>query len=260
MKERIITGICILAIVLPVIFFGGFLFYIALVAVAMIATLEMVKMRETQSKAAFWVKFLTFVGVLIMIEMPNFLQALGINNFIFAVLLIANFLGRRKGKPDTSFYVLVIFYVGIAFRSLLYIRAHDLSLFIFLIITVVLTDSFAYFGGRLFGKKRLAPKISPNKTVEGAFVGWLFGFVFAIVWGGILNVFFNNWIVTIILAIGIPILSQAGDLLASALKRQHGIKDYGKIFPGHGGVMDRVDSQMLTAIFMYLIIYFGGLN
>ena len=257
MRERIITAICILAIVLPVVFFGGFMFYIALVAVAMIATAEMVKMRQTRNRAAFWVKFLTFVGVLIMIELPTLSGAFMWNNFIFATLLLANFIGIRKGKADISFYVVVIFYLGMSFRSLHQIRVHSLALFIFLITTVILTDSAAYFVGRFLGKKKLAPKISPNKTVEGAVGGWLIGGAFALIFGLVANLFDQLWIL-IILAIGLPVLSQIGDLIASAFKRQYGIKDYGKIFPGHGGVMDRLDSQLLAGILIYAMLLLGG--
>lgn len=257
MRERIITAIALLAGLLPIIFFGGNVFYVGVIAGACIATWEMVKMRETRAQAASWVKVATFAGVLLMLMMPTFNQALRWNNFIFLALLIANFIGIRKGKADISFYLLVIFYVGIAFRALWQIRDNSLMLFIFLITTVILTDSFAYFGGRLFGKKKLAPKISPNKTVEGAISGWLIGGGFAFIFGLLTGLFYDMWVL-IALAAFLPPLSMMGDLVASALKRQYGIKDYSNLFPGHGGVMDRIDSQMLAAMLIYVMIMMGG--
>jgi len=257
MKERIITAIVLLAVDLPVIFFGGVIFYGLLFAAAAVGTWELIKMREKQAKAPTWVKLATFVGVIIMLAITSFNRALFWNNFIFVALLIANFFYRRKGKDDINFYVLIVFYVGISFRALLHIRNHSLLLFIFLIVTVILTDSFAYFGGRLFGKKKLAPKISPNKTVEGAICGWLVGGGFALAFGLIAGLFSEVWVL-IALAAFLPPLSMIGDLIASALKRQHDIKDYSNIFPGHGGVMDRVDSQLLAAILIYAMLLIGG--
>ncbi len=106
------------------------------------------------------------------------------------------------------------------------------------------TDTFAYFSGMLFGKKKLCPEISPKKTIAGAIGGTLFGtlagmLVFGIahgqpLWG--------------LIALPLSIISQLGDLAASVIKRRFGVKDYGKIFPGHGGVLDRFDSIIPTAI------------
>lgn len=257
MKERLITAICLLAVVLPVIYFGGQVFNVLLGITAIIAVWELIKMREAKEKAPLLIKLITFAGVAIAILINPLARALYWNNFIIAGLLIINFFNHRRGKADTSFYILVICYIGMAFRALLQIRTHSLMLFIFLIATVILTDTAAYFVGRLLGKKKLAPVISPNKTIAGAVGGWLVGAGFAITFGLIAGLFNESWVL-IALAVGLPPLSQAGDLIASALKRQHGIKDYGKIFPGHGGVMDRVDSQLLAAMLIYAMMLIGG--
>ena len=87
----------------------------------------------------------------------------------------------------------------------------------------------------------------------------LVGFIFALVFGLMQGLFAQTWVL-IVLAIGVPLLSQMGDLVASIFKRHYDIKDYGNIFPGHGGVMDRVDSQLLAAFLIYMIIQFGGLG
>lgn len=252
MKERIITGACLLAVALPIVYFGGILITGLLFLAAIGATWEMVNMRDKVQKVPNWVKAITFIGVLVMIFVPGFSQAIQFSVLAFSPLVIAGYVRTRKGESELSFYVLTIFYIGMSFRALLSIRNHSLALFIFLIVTVILTDSFAYFGGRLLGKKKLAPKISPNKTVEGAIFGWGVGTGFAVgfgIWQGLFN---ETWIL-IVLAVGLPIFGQIGDLIASALKRQHDIKDYGKLFPGHGGVMDRVDSQLLAAVLIYLM-------
>lgn len=117
------------------------------------------------------------------------------------------------------------------------------------------TDTFAYFSGMFFGKKKLCPEISPKKTIAGAIGGTLFGTLAALL-------IFYLWGVPVYFGlIGLPlsIVSQFGDLAASVIKRRFGVKDYGKIFPGHGGVLDRFDSiipvSVLATACLYAISY-----
>ncbi|MBR5225569.1 MAG: phosphatidate cytidylyltransferase, partial [Clostridia bacterium] len=117
------------------------------------------------------------------------------------------------------------------------------------------TDSAAYFGGRFLGKRKLCPAVSPKKTVEGALFG-LLGGVFIALAVRHFFVFIVNWPMprnsaTIVLGLIGSFIGQIGDLTASLLKRHSGIKDYGKVFPGHGGVMDRFDSTIFVLIVMY---------
>jgi phosphatidate cytidylyltransferase len=120
------------------------------------------------------------------------------------------------------------------------------------------TDTFAYFTGRLFGKHKLIPDISPKKTVEGSIGGIIFCAIAFVLYGFIIasiNKFSAepNYIILSCVGIVTAIIAQLGDLSASALKRNYNIKDYGAIFPGHGGVLDRFDSVMAVAPFIMLI-------
>lgn len=257
MKERIITATCLLAIVLPLIFLGGYWFVGLGFIATVIAVWEMVNLSDHSNKTFTLMKCLIMTFTVRIVFIPDTMWALrGIVAYILLIFLIEVCLGNLK-KGNMKLYAVTIFYIGLSFRALLEVRNHSLTLFILLVATVILTDSAAYFTGRFFGKNKLAPKISPNKTIEGAVGGWLIGGGFAFVFGLMNNLFTETWIL-IVLAIGLPILSQIGDLIASGLKRKYGVKDYGKIFPGHGGVMDRVDSQMLAGILMYVIILMGG--
>ena len=135
-----------------------------------------------------------------------------------------------------------------------------------ILITAFCTDIFAYFGGYFLGKHKLCPVISPKKTIEGSICGilgsvaftWLFAYFFVeerslVVWFMVIGVLGG-------------IISQIGDLTASIFKRKMGIKDYGNLIPGHGGVLDRFDSVLFTAPMVYYslkamyVIYFINVN
>ena len=111
------------------------------------------------------------------------------------------------------------------------------------------SDTFAYFAGSAFGKHKLCPTISPNKSVEGAVAGFI-GSV-AVIIGGMhylntANVFQGSTLLAVMLGVGVAIVAPLGDLVESILKRNFGVKDSGKIFPGHGGVLDRCDSLLFA--------------
>lgn len=122
------------------------------------------------------------------------------------------------------------------------------------------TDTFAYFGGRLWGKRKLAPTVSPGKTVEGAVIGAAGGFALALLalWAG------GNWSMAavVMLAFG-PTVAILGDLFESALKRHYHVKDshlaHLNLLPGHGGVLDRIDSALFIAVYGYVWLIVGGL-
>ena len=121
--------------------------------------------------------------------------------------------------------------------------------FVFLVIA---SDTGAYFGGKLFGKNKLAPRISPNKTVEGAISGFVSVLIFSQIFAQFLKLpplFLNQ----IVVAILIGLLAPIGDLVESFVKRLYGVKDMGRLLPGHGGVFDRVDSYIFASLSLFLL-------
>ncbi len=154
-------------------------------------------------------------------------------------------------------------YIPYLLSHILYIRmAGNGRYYIWLVLIIAfLTDSCAYFVGKGLGKHKLCPVLSPNKTIEGAIGGTLGGGLSCLAFGFVLSKFFNvdviylNLFITgLICAIG----AQLGDLTASAIKRQYGIKDYGNLFPGHGGILDRIDSILFVApLLLYCLKIFG---
>lgn len=125
--------------------------------------------------------------------------------------------------------------------------------FLLAILAIMSTDAAAYAGGRLLGRRQLAPSVSPNKTIEGAIFGWLGGFGATIALDQIFNLDAELYPL-ILLAVALPILSQIGDLAESLFKRAMDVKDSSKLIPGHGGVLDRLDSLLfgLPVVFFFL--------
>ena len=121
------------------------------------------------------------------------------------------------------------------------------------VLAIMSTDAAAYAGGRLLGRRQLAPSVSPNKTIEGAIFGWLGGFGATIALDQILNLDAEIWPL-VILAIIMPVAGQIGDLAESLFKRAMDVKDSSNLIPGHGGVLDRLDSLLfgLPVVFFFL--------
>ena len=133
-------------------------------------------------------------------------------------------------------------------------RAPDGTAWVFVVLTVVFfTDTGAYFVGRAFGRRKLAPQVSPKKTLEGAFGGLIFGFVAAV-----LAKFWYlpglSWHDAVLVSVPGSILGQVGDLVESMIKRAYGVKDSGRLIPGHGGILDRIDALLFVGPYVYFYV------
>lgn len=172
---------------------------------------------------------------------------------------------------DVSFVVVSSLFVPFAFTRLMYFRdvavyypdkgytnAHGIFLILFILFTACFTDTFAYFTGSFLGKHKLCPKISPKKTVEGA-VGGVLGCILAnVILYAVYNNFFfenpsNNYVAIVIVSVVLSVVGMCGDLTASLIKRNYGIKDFGNLIPGHGGIMDRFDSILFVSAAFYAV-------
>lgn len=151
---------------------------------------------------------------------------------------------------------LIILYPTISALAILSIYTHyNGSWLLFtLLLTVAATDMGAYFGGRSYGKRKLAPSISPNKTIEGALTGLFFGMVFGSLSFALFMGPAEAFTGGAILSLAIAAFSVLGDLFESYIKRCVGKKDSGGIFPGHGGVLDRADGVLFAAVAMYFML------
>ena len=257
-KRTLFAGIAI-AIFLPILMVGGLLLQIAIGIVAMLAMHELLKMKglETMTMEGLLTLFATFS---LTIPLENYLTFLPVDGNVVAYsVLISIMLGttvfsKSYTIEDAVFPLAMSFYVGFGFNALLDARIAGLDKALLALCIVWATDSAAYFAGMNLGKRKLAPTVSPNKTVEGA-IGGILGAI-------LVTIIFMMFDSTVALPYGIyrmsffaiffSIAGQFGDLLESSIKRHFGVKDSGKFIPGHGGVLDRFDSMLLVFPIMHL--------
>jgi phosphatidate cytidylyltransferase len=171
--------------------------------------------------------------------------------FIYSFSVIINGNIKKYNYKDSLWLFMITLMIGIMFHSFIKIRMLGLYEVIYCLLIATMTDTFALFGGKLFGKNKLCKEISPNKTVEGSIVGTIFGTTIGTVFYALLIGNKEIWIV-ILLTFILSIFGQFGDLFFSSIKREHKVKDFSNIIPGHGGILDRLDS-LLFIILGYLL-------
>jgi len=155
---------------------------------------------------------------------------------------------------SASTALLPTLYIGLPLGAMLAVREHQGPAVLFLLMaTIIVSDSAQYFVGRAFGRRKLAPAISPKKTIEGACGGFVFG-TFALVGIGAWWLPSAPVFLRIILGVAVVALGMAGDLFESMLKRSAGVKDSSALIPGHGGVLDRIDALLFAAPIYYVVL------
>ena len=279
MKTRVITaivGLAVLAVVLA--FFNTVLFDLVLAGICLLGMHEVFGAMGFGKKQ--WYLFAAAVPytLLVMLSSSAAVRALLLPASFLVVLfynicLIASHstldFGKLAGYVYFSGVILFCFYSLIHLKRMLPFATfqYDAIYFILLILCFAWGgDTFAYFAGRAFGKHKLAPIVSPNKTVEGAIGGicgsMLIGVIATVIYGMLsgryaaftVEVTVRHYLVVVGMGAIASVLGILGDLFASAVKRQVGIKDYGTIFPGHGGILDRFDSVMFIAPFVSIVV------
>lgn len=233
-KKRLITGIIAIIIGFTAIISGGWVFFAFVLVLSVLASLEFDYLRKDNFSSIF------------LAALP-ILTARNIELSLILTLIALLFpLFAKKFWLAGS-----VLYITIPAIALIWLREqpHGLEAVFWLVTVVVATDIGAYIVGKLYGKKKLAPTISPNKTWEGLIGG--------VALASILS-FFLTWDFTfIIIGAVFAVIEQCSDLMESAIKRHYGVKDTGNILPGHGGVMDRLDGLVLTAPLAAIITYFA---
>ncbi|USS85432.1 phosphatidate cytidylyltransferase [Fructilactobacillus myrtifloralis] len=259
MKQRIITAIVALAIFIPIILMGGWLIELAAVALALVAMAEIFIMKKQIIISVE--ALIAFIGVAALV-LPNLATGLlpayltpsvAFYGLVLLLLLCTVFFHKSFNFDDAGVYTLAMLYIGFGFHYFVVARHDGLAVLFYALLIVWCTDTGAYFVGKYFGKHKLAKYVSPNKTWEGS-VG---GVVIATVVCSIYVTFFPVSPAGLIPMIGLTVIlsvaGQLGDLVESALKRYYGVKDSGKILPGHGGILDRFDSLLFVLPVLHLL-------
>ena len=261
---RVIVSLVAIPLIVTASYLGSYYFFLFTMAIGLISYYEFSEMvKKNIANANLWFGLLAVCLIITnqYCRTINIISLLLI--IIFLLLLIELFRNKDSVVKNLGATFLGILYIGFFSSAIISIREFYPNLddqynrggylIIALLATIWICDSVAFFGGTAFGKHKLFPRISPNKSWEGA----LFGFVFAILTMVLAKLFvldFLSWLNIIVLGIIIGIIGQLGDLVQSSIKRDVGVKDSSSIIPGHGGIFDRFDSLLFSApaVWLYL--------
>lgn len=300
MKQRVITAILMAIVFIPFFFLGGWFITFLFSILSYIAMYELITMYQSKKNIPNVCKYIISLFSSIIVLFSSFAKAEDIIYVLLVelmFLLILPIFNKKIEMKDVIFFIFGIIYSGISFAIIVTVRniemlyqdasirlfdglniyAVGLILFIFVLLSTMLTDIAAYQFGIKFGKHKLCPSISPKKSIEGSIAGTIAGalggtlfmvilqFTLSKEYANAIKLFKIDNIYLYALAIfGVALLlsiaGQLGDLIASKIKREYNIKDYGKIFPGHGGVLDRFDSSIYSFLVFIIILMISGVT
>lgn len=260
MAKRLLTAVVGIPLLILIVSMGGLVLLCGVAVIASIGLYEYTKVVNTDDKINISFVLEIFLG-LIMLDAFYFAENYVLLSLLLSiVILTAKDIFKDSININNTVYglfglVYVTFFLG---HLLLFKNFENGSWYIWLVFIICFaTDTFAYFTGVTIGKHKLAPKISPKKSIEGSIGGVLGSMLLTGAYGYFLTTRFDTGLQLyhfVLLAFVTSLVSQLGDLAASMIKRQFGIKDYGNILPGHGGVLDRFDSVIFATPVVYYII------
>jgi len=263
---RLASGVVLVILALLSMSLGGILLATILLFISLIAFRELTRAMQVakDKQKVNGLEIVGFIGILLYYAAVYFsgTQELLLMCIVgvFMAELFVYVIAYPKFQADQVSAALFSFLyapVMLAFVYLTRIGSSGIYMVWMILISAWGSDTCAYVVGKLIGKKKIFPQLSPKKSLEGciggvlgaAFIGALYGFFFV---ESAIPEQRVAWIIAFICAVG-SIMSQVGDLAASAIKRNHNIKDYGNLIPGHGGIMDRFDSMIVTAPMIYFL-------
>lgn len=259
MAVRIISGVVGLPILIILVLLGGVYLKLSVAVISVIGMYEFY-LAVSSSKKILPIHYIGFISAVVYICFID----LGINNF-FSLILISTlilllimqvFMHKTINIIDTAVTLFAVIYISFMFANIYLLRISPLGKYIVWLpfICAWSCDTGAYFTGMAFGRHKLAPILSPKKTIEGAVGGILFAGIGCAIFGYIFSELFDGFgLMCLIIGLVGSVFAQLGDLAASSIKRYTGIKDFGNIMPGHGGVVDRFDSVIFTSAVVYIM-------
>lgn len=261
MKERTISGAIIVAITIIALYFGGLLFELFVGLLSVFSFYELMKVKKDgRTPNIMKIVGLICMLLLIFINSKERYVIFGLSyetlSLLFILILLPTVLLKKvKYTTSDAFYLgSITIFLGTVFNLCLTLYNESISSFILVIIIAFATDTFAYLGGKLIGKHKIT-QISPNKTLEGSIIGTL---ICTIISTTYYVVFISpvNMVRTVIILMILSIIGQLGDLFFSLIKRENDAKDFSRLIPGHGGILDRIDSIIFILIAFVFMMQF----
>lgn len=254
---KIMTALVLVGICVPPLFLGGIYIKLLLLVIAVLASYEIASLVDHKTHwAASLLNLAAIIGICLV---PD--SHVAAVEAIWLIILFTIELLDEKITTDSVVYPFALTsLVGLAMHCVIVLyRANGLgvSMLVFILLASILCDTGAYFFGVYFGRHKLIPRVSPNKTWEGSIGGFVSGFLGSLIYGLIA---LHNIPLSLVIAgsIVLPLVAQIGDLSFSSVKRRFGIKDFGNFLPGHGGILDRIDSIVFCLMaFNAMMILWG---
>ncbi len=260
--ERLISGIILVIIALVTIILGKDVLLVTVVAISVIGFYELAKVYGLQWKLPGICGYIATIGYYALIRM-DYKEYIIVFFIAYLIVLMGTYVFTfpKFKAEDVMVCFFGMFYVVLMLSYIYQVRMMQDGAYIVWLIFLCSwgCDTCAYLVGVMFGKHKMAPVLSPKKSIEGGIGGVagaaLLGFIYATIFKDKITIDNANIIFPIVCAVG-GIISQIGDLTASGIKRNHDIKDYSRLIPGHGGILDRFDSVIITAPIIYYLVAF----
>lgn len=265
MKQRFISAVVVLAIVIPIVAVGGSLFQVAVAMIGLVGFRELLQLREKEKDYPVLIKVISAISFLYLVLSTSVINPSEFTMdvkvitilMIFVLFPVVFYGNNKKYNIEDALYLLgSIFFLGMAFNYLIVVRMTNLNYLICLLLLTIFTDTFAYATGLLIGRNKLCPNVSPKKTWEGLVGGLVFGtFISTMFYITVFDYTGSVVLLTLIIAL-LSLVGQVGDLVFSAIKRYYGVKDFSNLIPGHGGILDRLDSILFVILAFSFIMNF----
>lgn len=252
MKNRILPAIGIITVCAGAIYLGGAFLNITLLFIIAISCYEFCSIRS--NRFATLLMFKMFLFIISMLVFNN--RQIGLMIFYIILLFLFAIITPEITTDDIASCFLMSVIIAFATQSIYTLSITNKFIIGYIVIAAFLTDVGAYLFGMKFGKHKLCERISPKKTIEGAIGGFVLGFITSFAYAYVLEFFGSSMYIYLFFSLTLPIVSQIGDLSFSMIKRTYGVKDFGSILQGHGGILDRCDSLFFSLIFYVSIMGF----